>query len=249
MHKHCVKSLLCAVFIATLPAAACYALALIVPSQDDYELSAELDIEETDCYGSWGHRVRLAGGAGGVYCVTAAAFSDPDDPISWFNEHVPMATSWGWRTKMLMNATEPVDLCWQIDGAVQITGRFVADNGLIAPLGDCYAYGWAKEILSGLANKEAETKGSFSAEESNSNIGVEVGSLKVSLPIPFSSDEGDLNGDDICSAYGTKVDAYNSDCISLTGKVTTEARSHDGAYQALITVRTQLAKFELAIVD
>ena len=129
---------------------------------------------------------------------------------------------------------------------MQIVGSFDADNQMTFPWpdGECYFYGYGEELLSHLASGTAETTGLFTAEEGDDTISV-GGAVNVSLPIDFSGDEGDLNGDDAVSHGGTKPNAVENDAIKFRGIVVIRAQVDAGAWESTGTVETKLHTFSM----
>jgi hypothetical protein len=222
------------------------------PTGEDYETATPVYQEDESWYAGWGLRALSCVGTKGVYGLSAAGYADPGI-AGWYNEDTGTDTSDGYRKRTLKyigcGTPGTTSVTWEVDGSVQITGHFCADNQMTwpDPDGDCYFYGWAKEIVSGLGSGQCETLGTFSAEEGDDTIAVGAGKVNVRFPIDFENDEGDLNGDDTVSVGTTVPNAGDGDFIKLRGTVTGRAKSHDGAQEASGYVQTKCQTFSLTL--
>lgn len=195
-------------------------------------------------------RALYYGGTDGIYSASAVALVDGDYcPATTGSIDSGLDYCHGWRALTSYRYPPeqiPYGLTWRIDATVQLTGRLCGDNQCyLPPWGDCYTYGNAKTIASGLANSTAETRGTFTAEEGNTYVTVDATYLKVILPIEFGNDEATLNGDDLIHDWGMQPNCPSSMGISLAGKTTVQAKSNDAAEEASLNAYTRLQRWEL----
>lgn len=227
----------------------------VVPSGTDSATFTNVNTSGNDMprsIASWSKTLTWSG-SNGVYTTVAEAANESgvDTWLTWYyyQPDTGSGTVDGWRQLTLQitgSCTKSVS--WAVDIHVNMDGTLNAKYEGLGRLGDAEAYGWAKQIVTGLGTATAETKGSpFHLEEEIGGDGeVTVASaIKVPVPIYASSDIATITGDDADSTSGTKPNAVNGDSIRVRGVVVTRALVWDGGQLANLTCKTLLPTFSL----
>ena len=237
---------------------ACYAGTITETGGNNELAPFKNNHQSCDCFtcSSWWSEVRIPSGSNGVYthdvdCTTSKVvvmLHYGADCIP--SASVPSGTSAGWREKRVTAADSCDYIEWTVQLRVKLRGSFDCDNDYMFYSGDCNAYGWGMVELAGKAAGDAEVKGSLSASEGDTNIGVGAGPVNLSAPFSLTDSAGPFAGDKIVNSVSGQSEAADvNDRIYMTGSVSSSASTGDGAAKSEVKVEIINDNFNLTFTS